>query len=597
MLYTLITWNILLASCSFTGLWLLGWLKVSDLISPAERLILAAWSGLALQCLAFLTLALFIPLNPVGQLLILASCLVPLLHWLWRYCQLQNRRVLRHQLQNFWTWLGLPLLLIEIVWVILSSRPINWYDTGVYHLGAIHWLSNYGFVPGLSLINPRLGFISSWFAFSAAITPEFLADRIGAVSNSFLIVLVAYTLLILFRKSRNEPKPWPFSSIFLAIYLVILTLAYIYSQVTGREILTSFSHDMPVNYMVGIVLWSILMASRLSNNSTLDKREQHWRLFTIPLGLACIVVTMKMTGLFLIPTVLSLFLFKVSSNLKKINHWLMGIGLTALLLLPLASAQIVTSGCLLYPSQSLCLPLPWTVPAKTITNEAEMITRGGLLSDVAEKNQPTKASNQRRLAKIANQVFSKKLLLGKRDDILSPLLLGLSWVLGINRLLRREGRKPGDNWVLISGIVGSCFIVALNPQVSFRFGIGILLIVPTYCIAANLAASKAGPTFLTGWKKPSLAMGLIGLVIVFNLNLIHNYFLLPPPPSTQPDLARATSNQIDYYYVNGGDYHSCWYAPLPCSPGPLNKQIHLRDPSLNLRGGFIYRRDQAEAKL
>lgn len=152
MLYTLITWNILLASCSFTGLWLLGWLKVSDLISPAERLILAAWSGLALQCLAFLTLALFIPLNPVGQLLILASCLVPLLHWLWRYCQLQNRRVLRHQLQNFWTWLGLPLLLIEIVWVILSSRPINWYDTGVYHLGAIHWLSNYGFVPGLSLI-------------------------------------------------------------------------------------------------------------------------------------------------------------------------------------------------------------------------------------------------------------------------------------------------------------------------------------------------------------------------------------------------------------------------------------------------------------
>lgn len=92
-------------------------------------------------------------------------------------------------------------------------------------------------------------------------------------------------------------------------------------------------------------------------------------------------------------------------------------------------------------------------------------------------------------------------------------------------------------------------------------------------------------------------MGLIGLVIVFNLNLIHNYFLLPPPPSTQPDLARATSNQIDYYYVNGGDYHSCWYAPLPCSPGPLNKQIHLRDPSLNLRGGFIYRRDQTEAKL
>lgn len=597
MLYTLIIWNIVLVSCSFTGLWVLGCLKVKDLMAPSERLILAAWTGLALQCLGFLTLALFIPLNPVGPVLILVSCLTPFLHWLGRYWQPQNRPRLRRQFQDFWIRLGLPLVLIEIIWAIFSARPITWFDSGVYHLGAIHWLSDYGFVPGLALINNKLGFISSWFAFSAAITPSFLGDRIGSVSNTFLIVLVIYTLLILFNKGRDRSESLPFSSIFLATYLIALTLAYVFSQVTGREILTSFAHDMPVNYMVGIVSWSVLVTSRLWSHAIVEQQDRYWRLFIIPLGLSCIIVTIKMTGLFLIPVILDLFLSKVPGSFKKVHHWLIGMGLISLLLLPLGSAQAITSGCLFYPSQSLCLPFPWTVPAEAISQEAEVITRGGLLLDAAQQTHTNRHPNHHSLANIARQVLSKDLWLGKRDDLLSPLLLGFSFIFGSKRLLQRKGKNPGENWVLISGILGSCFVVGLNPQVSFRFGMGILLLVPAYWIATVLVARAAKSTLPGRRTKTWLAPGLACLVMVFNLKLIHSYFLLPPSPSIQPDLARATSNQIAYYYVKGGDHYSCWYAPLPCSPGPLDKQIHLRDASLGLRGGFVHRSDVADAKL
>ncbi|MFZ4641506.1 MAG: LIC_10190 family membrane protein [Nodosilinea sp.] len=601
MLYTLIIWNILLVSCSFTGLWVLSCLKVKDLIAPAERLILSAWTGLALQCLGFLTLALFIPLNPVGPVLILASCLIPFGHWLWRYRQPRNRKPLRHQLQDFWSRLGLPLLLIEIIWAIFSARPVTWFDSGVYHLGAVHWLSHYGFVPGLALINNKLGFISSWFAFSAAITPGFLGDRIGAVSNTFLVILVVYTLLILFQQGQERSKPWPFPSMFLATYLIALTLAYIFSQVTGREILTSFAHDMPVNYMVGIVAWSVLTSSRLWNSSALEEKDARWRLFIIPLGLACIIVTIKMTGLFLIPIIFDLFLSKVPRGLNKLSHWLIGIGLVSLLLLPLGSAQVVTSGCLLYPSQSFCLPVPWTVSSEAISQEAEVITRGGLLLEGSTKTKVNENSHHpfdyQAFNKITKKIFSKELILGKRDEILSPLLLIFSFLFGSRRLLIKSQEKNfGENWILISGILGSCFIVGLNPQVSFRFGMGILLLLPAYYIATTLTKKNTRVTTVIRRSKAWLTPGLACLIMVFNLKLIHSYFLLPPPPSTQPDVAMATTNEISYYYLKGGDHYSCWYAPLPCSPGPLDKHIYFRDPSLGLRGGFVYRSNLADAR-
>ncbi|MFM7471185.1 MAG: hypothetical protein ACKO5P_06735, partial [Nodosilinea sp.] len=270
---------------------------------------------------------------------------------------------------------------------------------------------------------------------------------------------------------------------------------------------------------------------------------------------------------------------------------------------PLGSAQVITSGCLFYPSQSLCLPVTWTVPSEDMSREARVITNGGLLLDTAQKidtAQKTQVNthvNHHRLADIIHQVFSKDFLLGKRDDLISPLLLGCSFIFGSKRLLQRKEKNPGENWVLISGIVGSCFIIGINPQASFRFGIGILLLVPTYCIATVLAAKAAESTLFRRLTKIWLAPSLACLVMVFNLKLIYSCFLLPPSPSIQPDLARATANQIAYYYVKGGDHYSCWYAPLPCSPGPLDQRVHLRDASLGLRGGFTYRRNQAEAKL
>jgi hypothetical protein len=583
MIYTILAWNVLLGSSWLVGRWSLRWLWPQLSLSFSYATIAALWLGLGLQCLGFLTLALWLPLNTVAAVFFsLTTVGVVGMALRWR-----RRRPWAH-----WRWLVPVVVGTQLGWATLLMRPITWFDTGLYHLGAVQWLSTYGFVPGLALINEKFGFISAWFAFSAAVTPAFLGDHLGAVGNGFLVVLASLTVGLLYGAWRDQGRLW-LDDMFLGLFLTGLTLFYGLAWVVGQSILLSFSNDIPVNYMAGIFVWLVLLLFRLNPSPTAVTHRDRGQGFLLPIAIAAIILSLKMTGLFLLPIAVALYLGQTRGSYRR---WGLGLGLAIALILPLLGAQLLTSGCLFYPSHALCVSLPWTMPPEFIALEAAPVVAGG----------PLGGGDQGLWARLW-QTWQLGHPRGWASLGVLLLLLG-----AIALRLRQRGQPPpGENWVLATALGGSLFIFLINRYVLFRFGGGVVLLLPIYLLAVGLYQGTGGhltkviPNRLTrgglgsahpggrgatGPRSPRLMALLGGILLalaIANPVALRDHWLVPPP-LPQPALFYDRSNDMVYTFPRDWTV-KCWNAPLPCAPLPRKNRVHFRQPLKGLGGGFIYR--------
>ncbi|MBD2036598.1 hypothetical protein H6F76_16425 [Leptolyngbya sp. FACHB-321] len=598
MAYFLISWNSLLITVAVIGLYNLKLFKPSSL-QPLQQIILALWLGLVLQCLACLTIGLFIPVGPI-LVVLLGIGLTALIGLIITDSRKQTSSSASAVVSVVKT-IGLPLLLCELAWSIVLSKPIGWFDTGLYHLGAIKWLAHYGFVPGLALVNEKFGFISSWFAFSAPLIPNFLGNHIGAVSNGFLLVLSSCTCLLIYAY-RRQGKGLSFEETFLAIFLTSLIVFYLASWMANEPALLSFSNDLPVNFMTGIFAWSLLICSK--QEQVPNDRAFSLDLTILPLVLSLSILSLKLTGLFLVPIA---FLFYVSRNWHW-RRWLIGSGMSLLLILPLASAQLITSGCFLYPAQAFCVELPWRVPSQLIASELKPIVAGGFFSFLTE-----------------SLIQNPKVMAG-------ALLITIVFGLLIWRVFQKADKPRGEMWIFATAILGSLYIFLVNKYVIFRFGGGVLLLIPTYFIATFLyehwlnrpAKSRSlllfarvndrgrekldipqshfdasgcqsqldekshphSSGFSTDRFDRSLTLILLGFLatlIAINLDVVVSNGLVPPT-LLQPSLIAAKTNDVIYAYPADWTV-KCWNAGLPCAPTP-RQNLRFRNATVGLRGGF-----------
>mgnify|MGYP006269926095 CR=1 FL=1 len=589
MAYFLVVWNVLLFTSLASGFYGLKRFQLPDYISPIQYDIVRLWLGLAIQCLVLLVLGFFIPLNLI--LLVFVSVIIaePFILNLIRPRNKFRPSEFLTYFADFLRRVGLPLFLAQIVLATLLLRPIVWFDTGLYHLGAARWLAEHGFVPGLALMNAKFGFVSSWFALTASIVPGFIGDHIGPASNGFLLVISSCSLILVLGEWHKDKKI-PLENFFLITYLLGLTSLYLASWAVGESILVSLSHDLPVNYMVGILCWLLLIAAK-PKASDVHQPGQTLDIHLIVLILAAIIVSFKLTGLFLLPIALAVYGLKQPSSLKR---WGMGLGVSGLTLLPLAIAQIITSGCLLYPSQSFCLAVPWALPATKIAKEADYIVSGGFLPSFSKNLLAIPASIWSAWSEASD--YAPKVML-------ATLLLLLSSLLIVWRVFKCKDRPPGENWIILVGICGSLFIFTVNSYVIFRFGGGIILILPTYFLALfihrfflhkkrrqalsrrRMGAPSSSPSHQLRAVMSLVLLGAMIAMIAVNPGGLMEYAFLPPPVP-EADLLYANENGIAYTLPEDG-YVRCWNAELPCAPNPLN-EIHFRDPQQGLGGGFIH---------
>jgi len=286
--------------------------------------------------------------------------------------------------------------------------------------------------------------------------------------------------------------------------------------------------------------------------------------------------------------------------------------IASLIILPILAANIVSSGCPLYPNSLLCLDVSWGVgkaAAQRLSAGVENWARWG-------KPAPSEATPWNWILPWISHL-DKLLLISFCGVCFLGFLFARGWRMGRSSL-----------YVLGLSLVGTAFVFMTAPNP--RFGAGYLALYPAMFLAAigpRLGDLVLRPALVPTSLKGSAALAYVLLTLagllgvqgfarelrlrrkVESLNfqmptdseLSRRVFIPPPLARSSGDLAirknrrfdgveyfklvTERSNEIVYRRPVNGD--QCWAAVLPCLPTSIEKDVQLRYPQNGLRSGFI----------
>jgi len=483
------------------------------------------------------------------------------------------------------------------------SQVIVSYDTKLYHMQAIKWLSEYGLVPGMALIHSRFGYPSSWFALSASVNHGMLQGRIGSFAGGFsLLMLVIHLIISLMRIIRQQGRSQDFFVLLSTLTALIIILLY--------GLPNSPTPDLPIIVLVLVTAWSMIIISDSRPDSILHY-DKTLNVGIIPLLLAAGAVSIKLSALPLLAVSCCYYLFK--GRLKAGKVIISGV-ILILFLAPLAVAGFITSGCAFYPLPTFCADLPWSLGVTQAAAESKLIrdwARWG--------GRPTPDG-----ATSLNWIipwFS--------EEKVCSLLLALS-ALAILVMMIRYARKRTvycNTYLAALSFLGIAFMFYAAP--TWRFGLGYLVILPALAVANHAAwltqqfrRIQGIAAFTTwGWVGGVTAVAVATHVyivprptfrplekVAYNKSIAGNdnpHFnpLLPPriwniqfvadaatgkkAPSFEDIIVRDRVGDFMYYRPEHPEtFELCGDSPLPCAIGKLYN-LRLRDPAGGIAGGFV----------
>lgn len=547
-----------------------------------DRLIVSIWAGLTLVAMLLLTLSLFVPLRRPATLvtLVIAGTLT--------YLTERVRRRLVGILQEV-TYYSLIWLVIPCIFLaVFCSQELTFFDSGLYHYQMARIQEEYGTLRGAALIHNRFGFTSTWFSLAAL----FPAQTLGG----FCVLLGAIHLTMVLRRMLvGEAR---FSDWFAAS-CYLLALPYL---LLGAGLAVSPSPDVPMALLTIVIVWWILAVRN-------DPAERLTMLF---LGL--MAFSIKLSSL---PILILLFMNYVISQYSDWRRWAIAGLLSIVLILPVISANILTSGCPLYPSGIGCMEsLPWAVKSAD-AEELKMISTGFARSEGRGGKVPP---------------FPEWFLDWMQDDFTGSLsniaFLLIVSILGlIVFVVMGKGSLPYyDYWLAIAiGSAGVLYVVSLAP--SLRFGLGYFVILPSLALARGRwrtlilvpLVSTAVPlltpyTELGSRKFRLLLIGVMALCYfasliyrrlqnegLFRLTLaaavlsplisiiqVMPQWVVPAAVRQPPSSSLRVVNEDGFRIVlteYGPLKNQCWAAPIPCTPELPKVPLRALNPARGISDG------------
>jgi len=583
VLFYLIAWALLFFSCLTIGTAVLRLTDAHCFDRRNDRLIIAIWLGLVILAIGLLGLSLVLPLSPIaglGTVLFLVGLAIgfqPVRLELKAYYQACSRQHLS------------TVALVAIGVAAFSTREIAWFDTGLYHYGVIRWLSEFGTVPGFALINARFGFTSAWFALLAPFNHGFLTAQTSAVANSFVFTLAICQLITSLPTSRS--KTARLADRFITFFLLItLPIAFVIKFPWLMTVSTA--PDLPLILLVGIMAWAILLMTRsegsppVINPPETNPPETLHPVRLIPIILAVGAMSIKLNGIVLVPVA---SLFYLAQNRLTWQRIAMGLGFPCVLLAPMFLYGYLAIGFPLFPSTLFRINFPWTMQAE-VAQTLESLPNPWVPTD-------TELSFLRRTWEWL-VAMSTQWLVGEKLNILIPLMLVVAVIAGIQILQGfRQQKWGGRLWLLLIAAFGIGIVMLKSPLM--RHGLGYFAVLPAYLLADQ------GLPQLSFWQPNLLQIGsprlkqrlkqffslswlavlICSIVILVKTGHGHSLWL----PSRLPRISthQAQVNDVIYYYPTQSS--QCWAEAIPCSPGPIQQDIQLRDPAKGIGGGFVYR--------
>ncbi|WP_373479350.1 hypothetical protein [Geminocystis sp.] len=572
MLYFISVWTILLFICLILGIAILNSTRIDYLTRKTDRFFLSIWLGIISLTLLLLSISFFLPLsNLVGLSASLILILVSV-----------SFSKNRQEIKSLLTKLNLNYIifyfLIAIIISAITTQKIIWFDTGLYHWGSIKWLSQFGTVYGVGLINPKFGFNAGWFAFSAPLYAPFLGSHIGAISNGFLFFIGVIHFLISFKNLFIKTKILLISDTFIFIYYSFILSVYTITSFSKSPILISFSPDIPVNFFIGIIAWSLLL---LSNNYKVSNTTNYLFLPQfIPLFLSLGTVSIKLSAL---PLLGITFFFSCFNNYQKskiIKKFIISSCLSILLLIPTFGYSIKTTGCFLYPSPFLCFNVPWAINKTVIQEEKTSII--GIDSSKNYKNPVI-------------FILNKRLQWLKSSIKLQIMVLLIIFSVIFSFLIIKNKAKinsiQGYAWIIALGLLGITFIMIQIPLL--RFGLGYFCLIPSLFISIFFMPKLISLFHVNKFVMNKLFFFILisftSLIIIFDNSIKERLFL--PLKLTEIEVIKAQINDVSYVYPDNWKI-KCWNHELPCSALPIYDNIRLKDPKKGIGGGFLNIQDR-----
>ena len=354
MLYVFLGWLIF-----FSAIWFLGFSAGCFLVrikiyQPGESVELFKyfWIGLIALVAILQIYSLFLPVDKTAFIFVVGVSV---------FLCLSSPRTALGQIKavlNSIKLLKINFALLIFVGLILVSfahearQLISYYDTILYHLNAVKWISTYPAIPGLGNLHTRLAFSGPFFLYASITNIGIFYDKSAHIAISLLtsVVFVQWIMTMVKREASLPQK-----------IFCLLTLPYIVTKGWSYE-MASLSTDMAMSLPLLVVFYYIL-----------SKKKE----ILIILGLATLSVTTKYSGM----AAVFVALFYLILNARKLGAYgkelifsilvvgLMGVGFLA--------RNAVLTGWLFYPMPLGQLNLPWAMPRELVLSIGEVIKGWG----------------------------------------------------------------------------------------------------------------------------------------------------------------------------------------------------------------------------
>ncbi|MCC7244933.1 MAG: hypothetical protein IT269_04605 [Saprospiraceae bacterium] len=438
------------------------------------------------------------------------------------------------------------------------------YDSALYHVQSIRWITEYPAIPGLGHMHGRLAFNSHFFLLSAFFDSSWLGVPNGFALNSAIVLLLLWR--IIGELSRSLALE---ASDDMVFYLALLTFSLFF--------LVKYVHSpTPDVFVASLVLWILVWLTRWKhaikrerpgfNLETFKRKQQlraaHSGYFITPVSLIFLAVTAKLSAAFaafLIP----LFLPFQWRNYLKIA------AIGSVILLPFLIRNYVLSGWLVYPFPGIDLFSPdWKIPMEQV---------------VAEKNFIECWS--RAFAYDLSRTQAMTLLdwlpgWWARQELLWKVVLLLNAVSGPLALYYYRRLEPTfgqhKSWWIGAMLMNVAFwwVTAPDPRFAGGFLIGnaaLTLQLVTYFNLTIYTVERFTKFAILGFVL--LSVGLIGM----KLRKISLHELWQPAPMAKVAARQYHHRAIPTWVPEVGE--RCFDCPIPCAPD-LNERIKLRGKTI-----------------
>jgi len=604
MVLDVLAWLIILAAASVIGAGVLTAFGAYHL-RLGDRVVLGAWLGVVLLALGLLALSLFAPLSPLNAGAVTAALVASgwVLVWRNRHPESRRRATPDVSLDRWQVVAG--VLFIAVGAAALASDPVTLYDALVYHVGIMRWLREHGTVAGVALIHNRLAHVSAWFTLGAPFDAGAASGRAAHIPLGVALLLVAGQLAL--AVARLVARRATGADVFLGLSSAMLIWVGVrYNAATS-------SPDVVTNALIVVVAWSLLVLSHVTPLSRV-RRWQRWltpRL--LPFVLAVGASGMK---LFAVPAAVAAALFYTFAPGDDrgaglaVRRAAVCMTVAVVLMLPFVGANIIASGCPLFPSAIGCLPTAWSVGTGAAADYADYIR------DVARFEIRRTFRDAAAFAWVGPWVAAHPVVFVL--IVLSPMLAGVLLV---------GPRRGGVRSALLVAILGLAFAAWQAPAPRFLYAFAIIapLIAISFPLAAAAQRAASGPStpseiadtrgaiaflvaaglcataYAVASQKVNLLSAVAGrapLMVVDRETL-----LLPAAPAGPARLYRWRVNDVDVFtpvprpvadtlrHTSTIDadlgFEKCSIAPLPCTPYLPSRDVHLRTPSQGIAGGFV----------